>query len=60
MSTKSPEATIKRLQAGVYQVADKTLPVQSKPDNETVREVRVGSSWIKLEDHLNNLKHREE
>ena len=59
LSTRAVEVVITRLQAGVYQVADKTLPMQIKSDNEAILEVRVGSTWIKLEDHLNNLQHRD-
>ena len=52
--------SISRLQEGVYQVGDKTLSLRINSDNDQILEVRVGSTWIKFNDHLNNMKHREE
>ena len=60
LSSKPIEVSIYRVHEGVYQIADKTLPIQINSDNDQILEVRVGSTWIKLEDYLNNLKHREE
>ena len=51
---------IQRIQEAVYQIGDKTQSLRINADNDQVLEVRVGSSWIKLDDYLKTLKNREE
>ena len=41
-------------------MGDKTLSLRINADNDQILEVRIGSTWIKFADHLNNMKHREE
>ena len=60
LSKNVVELTVSRLQEGLYQIGEKTLTMRIDKENEQVLEVRVGSTWIKLDDHLKNIKHREE
>ena len=52
--------SIKRIQEAVYQIGDKTQSLTIDSENDQVLQVRVGSSWIKFDDYLKNLKNREE
>ena len=60
LSERAVELAISRLEERLYQIGEKTLPMRISPANDQVLEVRVGSTWIKLDDHISNVKHRED